>query len=83
MDCFAHFSLCCIVLFIFDVLPVYLGMRRGSRRQVHRSLSVDDVANQSRLLLSRFIHDRMISDGLVQAPPPEEIIEPDTPRGNY
>ena len=56
-------------------------MRTGRRTQ--RSLSVDDVANQSRVLLTRFIHDRMIADGLVQAPPPEEIIEPGTPTGEH
>lgn len=44
------------------------------------NLSAGDVANQGRLLLNDFIHDRMVRDG-INAPGMGELQEPGTPFG--
>lgn len=45
------------------------------------NLGAGDVANQGRLLLNDFIHDRMVRDGIINAPGMEELQEPGTPVG--
>ncbi|XP_076450976.1 apoptosis regulator BAX-like [Babylonia areolata] len=52
--------------------------RAEKRRQ---KLSEDDVTNQGRLLLNGFIHDRMVRDGIINAPVISDLQEPGTPCG--
>ncbi|KAK7099047.1 apoptosis regulator BAX-like [Littorina saxatilis] len=44
-------------------------------------LNTNDVANQGRLLLNSFIHDRMVRDGIINAPVVSDLQEPGTPCG--
>ncbi|KAL5006699.1 hypothetical protein ScPMuIL_015505 [Solemya velum] len=52
-----------------------------NRRKLERQLSRDDIGNQARVLLNGFIHDRMVRDGMTDAPAVEELQEPGTPVG--
>lgn len=49
--------------------------------QSKQILSTDDVANQGRFLLNEFIHDRMVRDGIINAPVVADLQEPGTPAG--
>lgn len=47
----------------------------------NQKLSCDDVTNQGRLLLNDFIHERMVRDGIINAPAMGDLQEPGTPSG--
>ena len=55
--------------------------RRRQRQHLERHLSRDDVGNQARVLLSRFIHDRLVDEGQGNVGP-DQMIEPGTPAGD-
>ncbi|KAK2186306.1 hypothetical protein NP493_206g01001 [Ridgeia piscesae] len=59
--------------------PFHFGKKR--KPSIKRTISRFDVGNQARLLLSQFVHDRMQSDGFLNAPTSEVLIEPGTPSG--
>ena len=45
-------------------------------------LTMDDVTYQGRMLMNDFIHDRMLQDGIANAPVVSDLQEPGTPCGN-
>ena len=49
------------------------------------NLTYDDIANQSRQLLTHFVHDRLKIDGIECPVSAKMLIEPGTPAGiiNY
>ena len=51
------------------------------RPRIRRNLSRDDIGNQGRYLLGRFVHDRLVADGHIDAPEINHLIEPGTPTG--
>ena len=43
--------------------------------------TTEDITNQGRYLLNKFIYDRMVQDGIQNAPALNELQEPGTPTG--
>lgn len=55
-------------------------LRPPGERRYERNLNPDDIGNQARFLLTRFIHDRLEQNGN-DAPEADNLRAPDTPAG--
>ena len=60
-------------------------MKDSKRVDMEDNLTYDDIANQSRQLLTHFVHDRLKIDGIECPVSAKMLIEPGTPAGiiNY
>ncbi|XP_050409996.1 apoptosis regulator BAX [Patella vulgata] len=63
------------------IRPAYADDWNNQNMEVNKALSRDDVSNQARLLLNKFIKERMEQDMIQDSPSLSDLIEPGTPVG--